>query len=321
MTNPSYQTLLEQEGQVWGEAAWLVAESTPPDWQYMRRTPAVVFVYTPHLQRLLERIEPGWRVLEIGCSSGWLSLEMARRGAQVEGIDVAPAAIQIAQQYAGANPPPAPGSVTYRVADINTLTLEPFGYNLVVVVGALHHLAEVESVLEQVRQALTPDGLLFVIDPIDTPRANSLVIGGLTMLLPTTLSYREKFHHLRRLGTHSVAHMRDSIEAQGLSPFEGFGRHQQPLQLVQSMFEIETLYYESAFVGYLVHNLRLPRRALMGMGRLLWLFDKLLVKTHVLKGLTYALFARNRREAESQRAPASSAYAENRNSSGSVGTR
>lgn len=307
MTGQSYQTLLDQEGQVWGEAARQVTESTPPDWRYMRRTPAVVFVYNPYLNTILNRIQPGWRVLEIGCSSGWLSLEMARHGAQVEGIDIAPAAIQIAQQYASANPPPAPGSVTYRVADINTLVLEPDCYDLVVVVGALHHLAEVQGVLDQIRQALTTQGLLFVIDPLDTPRVNSLIIGGLTMLLPTTLSYRDKFYHLRRLGTHSVAHMRDSIEAQGLSPFEGFGRHQQPLQLIQAMFEIESLHYESAFVGYLVHNMRLPHRALMGIGRLLWVFDKILVKSHVLKGLNYALFARNRPEPESRRTPTISA--------------
>src|SRR5579864_322451 len=156
MTGQSYQKLLDQEGQVWGEAARHVTESTAPDWRYMRRTPAVVFVYSPYLNSLLNRIRPGWRVLEIGCSSGWLSLEMARHGAQVEGIDIAPAAIQIAQQYATANPPPAPGSVTYRIADINTLTLKPSGYELVVVVGALHHLAEVQGVLEQIQQALAP---------------------------------------------------------------------------------------------------------------------------------------------------------------------
>jgi 2-polyprenyl-3-methyl-5-hydroxy-6-metoxy-1,4-benzoquinol methylase len=300
MTERSYQTLLEQESQVWGEAARHVAESTPPDWEFMRRTPAVVFVYNPYLKTLLNRIKPGWRVLEIGCSSGWISLEMARRGAQVEGIDIAPKAIRLAQHYADLHPPPAPGRVRYRGADINTLTLEPSHYDLVVVVGALHHLAEVQRVLEQIRNSLVEQGLLFVIDPLDTPRVNSLIIGALMMLLPTTLSYSEKFRHLRRLGTRSISHMRDSIEAQGLSPFEGFGRHQQPLQLVQATFEVESLHYESAFVGYMVHNLRLPRRALMGVGRILWVFDKILVKCQALKGLNYALFARKRRDSDNR---------------------
>ncbi|HIP97540.1 MAG TPA: methyltransferase domain-containing protein, partial [Anaerolineae bacterium] len=41
-------------------------------------------------------IEPGWRVLDIGCGTGALAVLMARRGAQVVGIDIAPPMLAIA---------------------------------------------------------------------------------------------------------------------------------------------------------------------------------------------------------------------------------
>ena len=40
-------------------------------------------------------------VLEFGCASGWLSLEMARHGARVEGIDIAESAIAVARELVG----------------------------------------------------------------------------------------------------------------------------------------------------------------------------------------------------------------------------
>jgi 2-polyprenyl-3-methyl-5-hydroxy-6-metoxy-1,4-benzoquinol methylase len=288
---PDYAALLAAEGQVWSAAAQEIARHTPPDWSAMRRTTHYAVVGAPHIDHLLTMIRPGWRVLEIGCASGWLSLEMARRGAEVEGIDVAAGAIALATEYAAAHPPTAPGRVQYRVADLNALELPAAHYDLIVALGVLHHLVDVSGVLGRLRRALKPGGLLHVGDPLDTPRANTLIAAVLTMLLPTQLTYRQKLGHLFRLRGAALAHLRDSIEARGLSPFEGVGRDQEPLEVIRALYDVRAYTEFSAFTGYVVAQLRLPRAALIGLGRALYVVDRLLVRLRLLRGLLYTLTA------------------------------
>ena len=285
-----YRSRIEAEGRVWGEAARALARQTPPDWQHMQHLPHHAVVHGRHIRALLDRVRPGWRVLEVGCASGWLSLEMARRGAHVEGWDVAGEALTLAQDYAAQNPPA--GSVQYRLLDINHAPLERGAYDLIVAMGVVHHLAEVEAVLRRFRQALKPSGLLFVSDALDTPRANAIVAGGLMMLLPTQLSYGEKLRHLFRLRGRAVANIQASIEARGLSPFEGYGRHQEPERLIHELFQVESIVRESAFTGYVIAQLRLPRRGVIAVGRALMAVDRLLVRLGLLRGLSYVLVAR-----------------------------
>lgn len=285
-----YQALIAAEGQVWGRAARDSAAQDAPDWQAIRRTPHYAVLDGPHIEWLLGLMRPGWRVLEIGCSSGWLALEMARRGAHVEGLDVAEEAIRIAEGYAAAHPP-TPGSVRYAVADINHLDLPADSYDLVVAVGVLHHLTEVEAVLGRVQAALRPGGLLFVGDPFDTPKINALIAGALTFVLPTQMGYGEKLRHVFRLRGKVLSRVADSIEAKGLSPFEGYGRHDDPLTLIGRYFSLREIRTMGAFTGYVIAQLALPRPLIIGLGRLMNGIDRACVKMGLLKALSYKLLA------------------------------
>jgi hypothetical protein len=105
------------------------------------------------------------------------------------------------------------------------------------------------------------------------------------------MGYVEKFRHLFRLRGAAASHMVASIEAKGLSPFEGYGRPQQSDQVIKRMFKINRIVYESAFVGYVTAQLNLPKRVLIVFGRMLAAIDRLLVRTHLLQGLNYILWA------------------------------
>jgi 2-polyprenyl-3-methyl-5-hydroxy-6-metoxy-1,4-benzoquinol methylase len=284
-----YQHLLEQEAQVWGNQAQADAQTIQPDWEYVQRRPHQVVYAGRKIRKLLALVQPGWRVLELGCSSGWLSLEMARRGAEVEGVDVAEAAIRIAQDYAAAHPPQ--GSVSYRAADINHLALEPGSYDLIVAIGTLHHLVEVESVMTRIHAALKPGGTFYLAEPLDTPRLNALVSGALMMLLPTQLSYREKLGHLLRVRGEALNRMKDSIEAKGLSPFEGYGRHADPLALARDRFAIREYEEMSAFTGYVMAQLKLPDTWTIRVGRGLYAVDRALVRLRLMRGLMFSIYA------------------------------
>jgi 2-polyprenyl-3-methyl-5-hydroxy-6-metoxy-1,4-benzoquinol methylase len=283
--NDQYETLLKEEGKVWGDEALKTAAKIAPDWQEMRRLPHHAVLSVPHIEYILSKIQPGWRVLEIGCASGWLSLEMARRGASVRGIDVASDAIALAQRYA--QTVTLPGSVEFSVADVNSMTLETEHFDLIVASGVIHHLAKVDNVLTQCQKALLPNGLLYISDAFDTPKINALINGGLMFLLPTHLTYAEKFRHLLRLRGQALEHVTASIEAKGLSPFEGYGRHQTPIQILREKFNTVRFEEFSAFTGYIIAQLNLPDPVISILGHILYFFDTVLVKMHLLHGLNY----------------------------------
>lgn len=126
------------------------------------------------------RSQPGIRVLDLGCGSGWLSLELARQGAHVTGVDISRGNLALGKHAAQTNVRNFPylyqnfaglaceltefGSVEYVYADLNEITLPIREYDLVVVWDSLHHVRDLERLLDQVRETLTPNGIFLGVD-------------------------------------------------------------------------------------------------------------------------------------------------------------
>jgi len=91
------------------------------------------------------------RTLDLGCGMGWLSLELARNGMDVDGVDISEKRIQIAKDYLEVAPEKKNfGSINYIVADLNKIVLEESVYESVVVWDALRHIAEIDRLVEQI---------------------------------------------------------------------------------------------------------------------------------------------------------------------------
>lgn len=289
-----YQALVAEEGRIWSENARAYTATIAPDWRVMRREYNYRFVYRREIETLLSRIQPGQRVLEIGCNKGWLALEMARHGAQVDACDIAEGALDIARAYAAAcqKTEPISGSLNYFVADINTWTFPAAAYEWIVIRGTLHHTLAVRPALTAIRQALKPGGTLWASDPIDAPRANALVAGGLMLLLPTKIAYRAKFGHLLRVRGSAARRMQAAIETEGASPFEGIGRAEQPLDVIRELFEVISYEEKAAFAGFLSAEIAAPYRVGAAIMRVLWALDRVSVRLGLLRGLNYTVAAR-----------------------------
>lgn len=80
----------------------------------------------------------GWRILDVGCNAGFYSFELARRGAQVTGIDLDPHYLRQAQwaarQYG------LDGQIVFRQMQIYDLAHLEERYDLVWFMGVLYHL-------------------------------------------------------------------------------------------------------------------------------------------------------------------------------------
>jgi 2-polyprenyl-3-methyl-5-hydroxy-6-metoxy-1,4-benzoquinol methylase len=288
-----YQQLAAEEGRIWSENARRYTEEIPPDWRFMRREYNYRVVYRREIEQLLNAIQPAQRILEIGSNKGWLALEMARCGAHVDACDIAEGALQIAQDYYDVvrQTEQIRGTLNYFKADINTWEFPTARYDWIILRGILHHTLQVREALLNIRQALKPTGTLWASDPIDPSPANALIAGGLMMLLPTQIPYREKIGHLFRVRGQAMRRMQAAIETEGASPFEGIGRSEKPLDVIRDLFTITHFEEKAAFAGFLSAELKLPYQIGLGIMRVLWGLDCLSIKFNLLPGLNYTVYA------------------------------
>lgn len=121
----------------------------------------------PAFRALLPAIG-GKRVVDLGCGFGQLSRWCADEGAaSVTGVDLS------GKMLARARAQTQSAAVTYRQADLDTLTLEPQSADLVVSSLALHYVADFGRIVRTIAEALVPGGdFVFSVEhPIYSARA------------------------------------------------------------------------------------------------------------------------------------------------------
>ena len=288
-----YEQKLAGEAALWGAEAETRAQEVPPDWRYHRHLRHNIIYHTADIDAFLAHVQPGMTVLELGCGAGWLTLAMAQRGANATGLDISAQALDVARDYAASLGDSLSGSVTYEVADLNRLQLPPEHYDVIAVRGTLHHLLRLDHVVEQMHVALKPGGLLWVSDSDgEEATATVLVASALMFLLPTAISYRDKLTGLIRFGTRAPSRIKASIEAEGLSPFEGAGRDHDWVQMIHQRFTVEQRVDAPAVTGYITHQLKLPDWAALPLLRALCWLDRGLVRFRLLRNTGMILYAR-----------------------------
>jgi 2-polyprenyl-6-hydroxyphenyl methylase / 3-demethylubiquinone-9 3-methyltransferase len=104
----------------------------------------------------------GKDVLDLGCAGGFMAEAMAARGATVTGIDPAAQAIEAARSHARA----AGLRIRYDVGAGEALPCAAAGFDAVVCVDVLEHVADLHRVLAEVARVLRPGGL-FLYDTIN----------------------------------------------------------------------------------------------------------------------------------------------------------
>ncbi len=106
----------------------------------------------------LARLE-GKKVLDVGCGGGILSDAMARRGAQVLGIDLATKSLKVAQLHALEACTP---NVAYREVAVEVLAEEqPGAYDVVTCMEMLEHVPDPASVVRSCAALVRPGGHVF----------------------------------------------------------------------------------------------------------------------------------------------------------------
>ena len=293
MNDTTYEEKLTAEAELWGGEFDRLAQSAPPDWRYYRNLRHNVIMHTADVDELLNHIKPGMKALELGCATGWISLAMAQRGAEVMGRDLSEKSLAIARAYYESIKDQVSGSVHYEQADLNTIQLPENTYDVIVVKAVLHHLINLEHTISEIHKALKPGGLLWVGDTNGEEATSTVLIAGaLCLVLPTATSYADKFRALLKFGVRAPSRVKASIQAEGCSPFEGAGREHDWLKLITEQFKIERRVDAPAFTGYVTAQINAPDWFALPVLKLLRAIDRPLVRIGLLHNTGVVLYAR-----------------------------
>ncbi len=121
------------------------------------------------------------RVLDVGCGGGILADSMARRGAQVLGIDLATKALRVAQLHALEAQTP---NVEYREASAEALATEqPGSFDMVTCMEMLEHVPDPASVVKACATLVKPGGWVFFSTINRNPKSFLFAIVGAEYVL------------------------------------------------------------------------------------------------------------------------------------------
>jgi len=123
----------------------------------------------------------GKRVLDVGCGGGILADSMARKGADVTGIDLASKALRVAQLHAleaGTK------GVQYREISVEALAAEqPASFDVVTCMEMLEHVPDPASVVKACSALVKPGGWVFFSTIHRNAKAFMLAIVGAEYVL------------------------------------------------------------------------------------------------------------------------------------------
>jgi 2-polyprenyl-3-methyl-5-hydroxy-6-metoxy-1,4-benzoquinol methylase len=107
--------------------------------------------------KLLDAVGAGRRVLDVGCSSGYLARPLSERGNTIVGLELDPEAARAAEAFCE----------RVLVGDVETmeLPLEPGSFDVVLCGDVVEHLRDPVAALGRLRPLLRPGGRLVLSTP------------------------------------------------------------------------------------------------------------------------------------------------------------
>lgn len=134
-----------------------------PDWDRVREK---AFGPPLHLARLVDRIAPTATAVDLGTGTGVLLELMAAKARRVIGVDASPEMLEEARARVAAG---RIANTELRLGKLEHLPLGDGEADTMVANMVLHHVADVPTVLREIRRALSTDGRLVIADLAEFP--------------------------------------------------------------------------------------------------------------------------------------------------------
>ena len=106
----------------------------------------------------------GLRALDLACGTGDIAFELARRRADVTGLDITHRMVEIARSKNQSSPEPRIPSPDFVVGDMMALPFADAQFDLVTTGYGLRNVPSLHGALEEISRVLRPGGLLLSLD-------------------------------------------------------------------------------------------------------------------------------------------------------------
>ncbi len=304
--NDGYNARIAREERYWGEFEVEANRRGVPWWCDLRRATKLAkvisgWMYDPKIECILRgnykakliEIASGvkGKALDLGCGAGWLSLELARRGMQVDGFEISDTRLNIAREYLRNNIfKEGFGSVNYQIQDINKISLKKNNYESAASWDTLHHIPETERVIREIYESLKPHGYFILYDHIGLSKRNKMVVRILRIPFAVLSIVRKILE-----GSKTKADLNPVPDSPGenlTSPFEDVTQEEM-IEAAKRFFVIETLKTQLCFAGALANELiPLPDLIKYPLARLFKFIDDVLIRARILRGEYVFVIAR-----------------------------
>ena len=263
---------------------WLEVPGTSENMN-LRATGDPKMDWVNHSASLLSAFKKPVKALSLGCGFGVIERVLRRRDycQLIHGVDVADGAIEGARKTAEME---GLDGLTYEVADLNTATFPKETYDAVYAHAALHHVFQLEHLLNQVKQTLKPGGLFIVYEYIGPsqmqfPRRDLELADVFLNIIP------ERYRTMARPKSIKKEALRLSLEAMNNSDPSESIRASEIVPLTASRFELKHFRYVGGTLPFLIfsqiaHNFREDDAEIMPLVRALLALDNFLVDNAVL---------------------------------------
>lgn len=287
----AYKKAAHEEAKSWDKAATGELKKFPPDYKYYRETLPYKVYRCKFVKKMLTNIYSKDQILELGCYNGWFSLEMARKGANIDAYDISPKAIEIAKKYYTKikNKEHFSGDIKYFVSDLNFPHFPNKKYDKIIIRNVLHHLINLDTLFKKLSKSLKITGQILIDDALPCGKKEALITGILLTLLPTDIPYKDKIRRIFKKG-HILKRTQGLVDACGASPFEG-ASGKESVELLNKYFKLNNFYTFAAFVGTITAQLNSNKIVKLFILNSLNLLDLFLIKIGLLKGTSYYLEA------------------------------
>jgi SAM-dependent methyltransferase len=194
-----------------------------------------------HSAGLLAKFVRPIKALSLGCGFGVIERVLRRSDycQTIHGVDVAEGAIEGAKKRAQDE---GLDGLTYEVADLNTAKLPKETYDAVYVHAALHHVFQLEHLLDQIKQTLIPGGLFVMYEYIGPsqmqfPRRDLELADAFLNAIP------ERYRNMPKLKDIKKEALRFSLDAMNRADPSESIRASEIVPLTASRFEVQHFRY------------------------------------------------------------------------------
>ena len=240
------------------------------------------------------------KVLEIGCGTGFLSLELARNGLDGTGVDISRSSIKIASKFLKKNKVKKKfGKLDYLVLDATKKKLNK-SFDTIIFFRSLHHFPYPRRLFSNISKMSNKKTKLIVCEPIRS-KFSILSSHFATLMrysLQTWEPYKKKIpkkiddkflNQINQKIFDEYRYLTKGKKAQ--SPFDNsIDDPDKIIKIVKKYFRIIKLNYSDAFIDKLIGGLRGKNRFVVA--KFLKKYDQYLVDNKILNGTNLFLEAK-----------------------------